>query len=56
MFPSVGSLELRMVQLTVLQNGLLDYNFVGSFSVGCCPPCLDAALVKEFVLCNLVYC
>ena len=32
----------------------LNYNFVGSFGVGCCPPCLEASLVKESVMCNLV--
>ena len=56
MFPLAGSLELRTVQLIDLQNGLLNYNFVGSFGVGCCPPCLEDALVKESVMGNLVCC
>ena len=54
MFPSVGSLELRTVKLILLQNGLLNYNFVGCFGGGCCRPWLEATLVKDSVLAEVI--
>ena len=54
MFPSVGSLELRTVKLILLQNGLLNYNFVGCFGGGCCRPWLEGALVKDSVLAEVI--